>query len=41
MEHLKNKRVRATVAVDEDNHVRHLIQQPDLSKDFPAVSTMF
>ena len=34
MLHLKDKHVTPTVAVDQDNHVRYLFWQPDLSKDF-------
>uniref|UniRef100_M4B508 Uncharacterized protein n=1 Tax=Hyaloperonospora arabidopsidis (strain Emoy2) TaxID=559515 RepID=M4B508_HYAAE len=34
MLYLKDKHITATVAVDQDNHVRYLFWQPDLSKDF-------
>ena len=34
MEHLKNQEINATVAVDEDNHVRHLFWQPQHSVEF-------
>ena len=34
MLHLKDKHATATVAVDQENHVRYLFWQPDLSKEF-------
>ena len=37
--HLKDKHVTATVAVDNENYVRHIFWQADPSKALPAVTT--
>ena len=39
MHHLKDKHVTATVAVDNENYVRHIFWQADPSKALPAVTT--